>query len=341
MKGAHVMVSTAHMKRSIADVYACRKDYFEANRPLVEKFAAGYLKACEEVIELRKKAAPEYKALLKQACEIYGKEALPTEDDAAGLVTDAVFVGLPGNISFFTDKGNLSNFEGKQKAALDLAVALGDADKHYPFRKPGFDYDKLKRIGALTGQAPPQNRFRDDVKVLDENEIYSFIISFEPNQDVFSARQYGEEFQRALELGSLFGNAVVSVRGHADPSLLVKQFCEEYKDKIGKPFAPVDAKKMAELIEKGGFKEDKANRDAVKYFLDLSQRRAEKVRGSVVDYAKSKEITLDQSQIRSKGVGVLEPVVPMAGSAEEASKNRRVEFRIIKVSIENPPDYDF
>src|SRR5262245_34682135 len=32
VKGAHVVVSTAHMARSIADVYAVRKDFFEANK---------------------------------------------------------------------------------------------------------------------------------------------------------------------------------------------------------------------------------------------------------------------------------------------------------------------
>ncbi len=47
------------MSRSIADVYACRKDFFDKHRDRgSSKFAAGYLKACEELVDDKKKAAP-------------------------------------------------------------------------------------------------------------------------------------------------------------------------------------------------------------------------------------------------------------------------------------------
>ena len=49
-----MLLSTVNMGHSIADVYACRKDYFDKNQAQIEKIAAGYLKACEELIELRK-----------------------------------------------------------------------------------------------------------------------------------------------------------------------------------------------------------------------------------------------------------------------------------------------
>ncbi|MCH7789109.1 MAG: hypothetical protein IH940_06655, partial [Acidobacteria bacterium] len=54
--------------------------------------------------------------------------------------------------------------------------------------------------------------------VLDEHTIHSFTISFEPNQNEFSIEQYGVEFQRVVELASRYGNAVVAIRGHADPT---------------------------------------------------------------------------------------------------------------------------
>src|SRR5262249_4059038 len=110
VKGAQVLVSTAYMSRSIADVYACRKDFFDKHKDVVEKFTAGYLKACEELVAMKKpyqekKEAPKYKALLKLTQDIYGKNDIAKEEDADGLVSDAAFVGLPGNKSFFTDKG--------------------------------------------------------------------------------------------------------------------------------------------------------------------------------------------------------------------------------------------
>jgi len=51
------------MKRSIADVYAVRKDFYDANKAMVEKLAAGYLKGCEEILEMRAKIKDkEFKA---------------------------------------------------------------------------------------------------------------------------------------------------------------------------------------------------------------------------------------------------------------------------------------
>jgi ABC-type nitrate/sulfonate/bicarbonate transport system substrate-binding protein len=47
VEGSHVVNSTATMSRSIADVYICRKDFFDANKDWVQKFVTGYLKATE------------------------------------------------------------------------------------------------------------------------------------------------------------------------------------------------------------------------------------------------------------------------------------------------------
>src|SRR2546427_3263689 len=126
VKGARVLVSTAELSRSIADVYVCRKDFYDANKQLVTKFVAGYLKACEEIIDLKKqyeaKGSPAYKNLLQLTQGIYGQTTIPTLDDAHGLLSDCTFVGYPGNVTFFTQEGNLHGFEAVQKSALDLAT---------------------------------------------------------------------------------------------------------------------------------------------------------------------------------------------------------------------------
>ncbi|HLN26504.1 MAG TPA: ABC transporter substrate-binding protein [Gemmataceae bacterium] len=359
IKGAHVLVSTAHMKRSIADVYACRKDFYEAHKDVIEKFVAGYLKGCEELLELKKKyavkdpdATPRYKALLGLTMQIYGKD-VATEDDADGLISDAVFVGLPGNISFFTDRGNLSGYEGKQKAALDLAVALGDAKARHEFIKADLDYEKVKGLGQLTGKALPENRFKEDVKVLPENTLYSFSISFEPNQSVFPEAKYGEDFQRALEQASLFGNSIVVARGHADPYSLLELFekqglakqilvkkGDDLELKDGTKVDLNDVKKVAEIIEKEDFGNDDLKKSA-KYLMGLSKSRADGVRNALVKYAESKGYRLDKSQIRAAGAGCLEPVVAIPKQREDYFKNRRVEFRIVKVTIESSSEIDY
>jgi ABC-type nitrate/sulfonate/bicarbonate transport system substrate-binding protein len=107
VKGAHVVVSTASMSHSIADVYCVRSDYFKDNRAKVEKFVAGYIKATEELVAMKKKYAdgkgksPEYISVLKMTQKIYGEKVLPTiEVDAHGLVSDASFVSLSGPNEF-------------------------------------------------------------------------------------------------------------------------------------------------------------------------------------------------------------------------------------------------
>ncbi len=54
VEGARVVNSTAQMSRSIADVYAVRHDWYEANKATVDKFVAGYLKATEDLVGMRK-----------------------------------------------------------------------------------------------------------------------------------------------------------------------------------------------------------------------------------------------------------------------------------------------
>ena len=88
VKGAHVVDSTQYKNHSIADVYACRKDFFDKNKDLVEKFAAGCLKGCEELAALRdnhddikdrkKDLEARYVDLLATAQAVWGTPAAPS-----------------------------------------------------------------------------------------------------------------------------------------------------------------------------------------------------------------------------------------------------------------------
>ena len=68
----------------------------------------------------------EYRSLLTMSQEIFGKEVLPTlEVDAHGLLLDCSFVGLPGQVAFFQDRGNLSGFEPKMSGRPGSGGRLG------------------------------------------------------------------------------------------------------------------------------------------------------------------------------------------------------------------------
>jgi ABC-type nitrate/sulfonate/bicarbonate transport system substrate-binding protein/outer membrane protein OmpA-like peptidoglycan-associated protein len=378
VKDARVLVSTSELSRSIADVYVCRKDFYDANRELVTRFVAGYFKACEEIVELKKeyesKGSPKYLQLLQLAQNIYGKQVLPTlEEDAHGLLSDCIFVGYPGNVAFFTQKNNLHGFEAFHKSALDLAVDQGYATARIGLLPAGLDYNSplfknyLSKTSLETGE-----RFRGEAVVkeieelssggaLDERTIMSFTIRFEPNQTDFSAEQYGKEYQRLVQMADKFANAAIAIRGHSDPTKtlldLVKAGLQKnilkqsgspgnfqyfYK---GRPLDLTATVEIVKLIETGEFDgvAEYNPRQTMQAALNLSKKRAEKVRDSVIGFARKKGAQFDASQVQAVGVGIREPFIAKPRNMEEAHQNMLVEFRLIRVTAEstNRSDFEF
>ena len=375
VRGSRVVISTAQLSRSIADVYVCRKDYYDSHREQVTKFVAGYLKACEEVVKMKnaweKGGSKEYEALLQMTQDIYGADVIPTlEEDAHGLIADCSFVGYPGNVKFFTAENNPVGFESFQKNALDLAASRGYAKVRSGLFPSGLDYrsDTFLKYLSVT-DTTVREKFDaeaalDEIEalgrgdVLDDRTLLSFTISFEPNQTEFSEEVYGPEFQRVVELGSKFGNAIIAIRGHADPSKALIDFIKAGQAKgilkregsrgnyryflNGKALDLEDTGAIMTLIERGEFDGVEPNpRDTVQAALNLSRVRAEKVRDSVVEYAKRHGLELDKSQIQPIGVGIREPLIAKPGNMAEAQTNMRVEFRLVKVPAEVLTDSEF
>ncbi len=293
VEGAHVINSTSQMSRSIADVYAVRRDWYDANKEWVKKFVAGQLKATEKLVAMRrgfsetKKLSKEYEQILSVSQKIFGKETIPTlEEDAHGLLLDCSFVGLNGQIAFFLDKGNLSGFTGKMGESLNLATLWGYAKGRYGFDPNNFtlegdksDYASIAKMAGieLTGLKARENFDKSKAEStdsflgenLDANTIVSFTIGFEPDQKDFSADRYGSDFARALREASKFGNARVIIRGHSDPT---KTLLDLIKSGIakgviqqngtagnyryfmnGKPLDLSRTKEVVELIKGGAF----------------------------------------------------------------------------------------
>jgi len=376
VEGAHVVNSTQQMSRSIADVYAVRKDWYDANQETVQKFVSGYLKASDELVAMRKgfedskKLDDNYKKILTTSQRIFGNEVLPTlEVDAHGLLLDCTFVGVPGQIAFFRDKGNLAGFNQKTTEALDLATKWGYASKRMGFDPPDFEYQKLASLSGVKYVEPKiTERFSAEAESadmflgenLDSNTIVSFTINFEPNQQEFSADQYGAEFDRALKAASTFGNARVVIRGHSDPTKtlldlvkaglakgLIRQTGKpgDYKYFYqGKPLDLNNMKELVELISKGAFSGGTPDPSVtMQAAMNLSKSRADKVKEALTRYASSLGVNIDISQITPVGAGVMEPVVAKPKNIDEAKENMRVEFRIVKVDAESiaPSDFDF
>ncbi len=376
VKGARIVNSTQQMSRSIADVYAVRKDWFDANTETVQKFVAGYLKASEDVVAMRKefestqRMSSEYRSLLTQSQQIFGADVIPSiEVDGHGLLLDCSFVGLPGQISFFNDPGNLNGFDPKLSKALDLATSWGYADRRFGFEPAGFDYRKLAGLAKVEYVEPTREggRITDAESMdqffgqnLDANTIVSFTINFQPNQNDFPADRYGADFNRALEAASTFGNARLVIRGHSDPTKtlvdmlragiskgLIRQQGSKGNYQYfleGKELDLQQIDKLQELIEQGVFAGGNPDpKVTMQAALNLSKKRAEAVSQALMQFGSAQGVTVDQTQITPIGAGISDPVIAKPRSLEEAKKNMRVEFRIVKVEAEaiKATDFDF
>ena len=143
-----------------------------------------------------------------------------------GSISDATFVGLLGrNETFFTKKGNLSGFQNKMTMALQLPDDPAKSPlktNPKPFETANFSYDVMGTQGNLTGKPITTTTFRcgNQARTREDHLFLRHPLPRGPIQAEFPEIKYGKDFQRALEEASLFGNAVVAIRGHADPSLL-------------------------------------------------------------------------------------------------------------------------
>jgi ABC-type nitrate/sulfonate/bicarbonate transport system substrate-binding protein len=374
VQGAHLVNSTQQMSRSIADVIAVRRDWYDSNQEWIEKFVAGYLGATKALVGMRNefeesgRMSDAYRDILALSQRTFGEDVLPTLDiDAHGLLMDCTFVGLPGQISFFRDTGNLSGFESKMSEALDMATSWGYATGRLGFDPNTFDYRQIAKTAGLDYVEPSRTeRFAPTAESqdlffgenLDANTIVSFTINFEPNVQEFSVDRYGAEFQRAVKAASTFGNARIVIRGHSDPTKTLIDLVQAGLEKgvlkqtgsagdfryffDGKPLDLNNTPQVLDLVKQGRFSGGKTDPlVTMQAALNLSMKRAEAVREALARFAKSESVNLDLSQIVPVGAGVGEPLIAKPRNMEEARENMRVEFRIVRVEAEALTSSDF
>ena len=238
-------------------------------------------------------------------------------------------------------------------------VGRGHDDDSRPARKVAqkaeIEYQDLKQQGGIEvgeGGVFPGS------EVLDDRTIVSFTIKFQPNQPDFSADRYGAEFNRAIQAASTFGNAVIVIRGHADPTKALLDMIKAGFEKgtikrsgqsgnyqyflNGKRLDLTQTATVLKLIETGAFETPSQRpRETVQAALNLSLARAEAVKQSLIDFAKVQQVNLDASQLQPTGAGISEPLIPKPENFEEALQNMRVEFRIVRVPAEALQESDF
>lgn len=318
VKDARILLSTKTASRIIADVYAVRSDWFEANRGTAEKFVRTLMQGTDEFLALRAEPTAEYRERIAAAAELLlgSPQAGP---DVEALLGDCEFVGRGGNVSFFTGAGTTRNLEVLNREIQSGFRQMGLLAKNVPLRAAGFDYASLGVTGTRAESKPRFDAKRTAAKVeqminvepeawAEEGTLFQVEIGFAPNQSVFSAAQYRDDFQKALELAQSYGGALIVIEGHSDPLGILKA-----KRKGENPAVLRQMEQQAK---------------------NLSMSRALAVRESFVGYCRDRDFRIDESQFVPVGLGIATPKFSPPRTADEWAANRRVVFRIKQVEAE-------
>lgn len=326
VRGARILLSTRTANRVISDVYAVRSDYFKQHRREVEAFVGGLLQGAEQLGQLMAvKKGSAYKKTLSSAAELLLDSSLAVAD-TEGLYADCQFVGWQGNVDYFANASfprSLQRLTGEiQKSLTGLGLLSGKV----ALTNANWDYSRLKKKLQFaersesprfdTAQVSSVIARKQQQGTLQEGELFSFEIFFEPNQNTFSADLYQDAFDKVIEFSSTYGGALITVEGNSDPLGYLR------KKKTGDSSIVLGRVKQAAK--------------------NLSLSRAMAVRDSITHYASQKGITLDPSQFAVVGHGISKPRNGVCGQDPCAPKtekewrdNMRVEFRILQVEAES------
>ena len=328
VRGSRILLSTRTANRIIADVYAVRSDYLQSHRKEVQRFVHALLKAGEELqalVAAKKSRSSEYRQLMSAAALLL-LDSEKAVADVEGLYADCEFAGWQGNVNFFespTFPRSLAHLTSEIQPAF---ISLGLIGSQIPLQSADWDYAQLRDGLSLTGPASGPRFNQEEVAIvvaqkqrqgtLNEGELFSFDIFFQPNQNSFTVDLYDDAFKKVVEYASTYGGALITVEGHSDPLGYLR------KKKSGE--SP---------LVLGRIKQSAKN---------LSLSRSVAVRDSVISYALNHGITLDQSQFAVVGHGISKPKNGICGSEPCAPKtekewrdNMRVEFRILQIEAES------
>lgn len=334
VKGAKILFTSKQASRIIPDVYAVRKDYFDANRKEVEDFVKGLLKAEEKLRDLKQKNEAEYKSLMTSSAELLlGDSGLVGDTEA--MLSEAELVGHSGNVAFFTGQGTTRSLKtlteeiqvafekaGRGIGRFELPVAGWD----WAALGAGLKYAGEVNVAKSVFKSPEQAQRKIEEFLLanpemDERDtaLFDYTVPFAANEDQFDANDADLQgyFQQAMGMVDTYAGTTMIIEAHADGYLLMR-LREALKSndkallgkiqKVLKMTAP-PTEQTATLLERS--------------LKTKSAERAEALRAAFVGYCKSKGLTLDENRIVAVGRGSTAPIYENADTPKKRADNRR------------------
>lgn len=326
VKGARILLSTKSASRVISDVYAVRKDYYDANKAEVQSFVHGLLVAEERLVTASRGKTDAFKKTVAAAADIL-LDAPTAIGDAEGLWADAETTGINGNVKFFTNDKFPRNFTKITEEIQKSYIELGLLTQTIPLAAAAWDYSilamGLSNVGKI--EAPRFDNAKLSAAVtakaavggLDDDSLFSFQINFKPNQSAFSSTVYEESFKKVIELAATYAGAVITIEGHSD----VLGYLKKKKKGAGEGI-------LSKI------------RQSAK---NLSVGRAVSVRNAILEMATQNGVPMDVSQFVTIGYGITQPLTGVKAdgtpnapkSKSEWLSNMRVVFNIVNIEGES------
>ena len=344
--GANILFSTRQADKFVADVYAVRSDYYNANKDKLQSFVHSYFQAHESVGELIKDKntrKAEYTKWLKASSE----QLMGTPDlieDMEGLFLDANHTGFAENVSFFTNDRDARNFERLSKEINEALLSMKLISSNNPIAKAEWDWEKLRAGLNHADQVvvPKFNRAAVSKVVaemqargtLDDGQFLREQVYFEVGSSnfVFNQSLHGAIFDKVIDDANSYSGALIIVEGHSDPAHYL----------------------ISKLKHKVPLKTLKRIRQSAR---DLSRQRAEEVRSAIIEYARDvRGVDINETQFEVVGYGIDNPEtgvcngepckLPLKGAQAKAAyaKNRQavISFTTIEAEVEvSADDFDF
>lgn len=316
-----VLLSTQSASRAVSGIYVVRQDYLEAHRDEIERLVTALFNAEEQVREDVTTQIVDWSTV---AAHLLGDPE--AGETARTLWRQVETVGVQGNVDWSRQDGGLRSFPRLNEEIAGELQAVGLLSDRPSLALAEMDYGALaegvfdQRRAELSSFDPDaarallsEQRKSGDI---DGQTLVKFEIHFRPDQDRFPAREYAEDFAEVMDTAQRYGGALLTIEGHADPSLFLQRRSAGIPERL--------------------LEQHRENLQA------LSEARAASVRQSVLAFADDHDVRLDASQLVSEGLGISDPATGLCdgepcpvSTPEERADNRRVVFRVVEIEAES------
>ncbi|MEI9893351.1 MAG: hypothetical protein WDN28_05480 [Chthoniobacter sp.] len=348
VKGARPILTTRTASRVIADVYAVRRDFFEAHKPLVQSFVAAHLaeqtRFQEALTNIAKKTqadaakVAQFKKLSKPLAGLFLQDENAVNDYILWAGVDSQLAGLAGNTEFFTAPNNPVGFDGTQTRILAYYEQTGIVGRVQKLNFAGWNFAtdfgtsaKPKETEKKTFASAAEVRRAADSK--DASKLFSYTFKFPAKMAEIRWQDYREVFETMHEKVTRYGGAVVQLRGHADNFFY--NFVQMKRAKGDTTYQRrIEGSTQFETLPLPGVEEvaNSANKLSYSRAFAVKQAYAQYLREAL---GKTQE-EMDLSRFDVKGMGISDPVVKSPTTPEEREANMRGELVILAVEAEVP-----